>query len=566
MEFDLTIVEPYPLERLSDDYTFKSLKTPGLNILAEAFKSYNSGDNIYELNISELVDELFIGNDGRIYRVNISNPDEIKLERIVDLSNIDPYTVEEVAAPDKEIAMSLAEYQAYLRKYLRKTEKLLHYTRLSARLHSESVQDAVDTVQTKRIEFQEAKGESVEIAGILTVAISFVVFELGGAAFILNKLLEASKSLSSSKLIGNLLNAISIFAGKHSAGGAQSNLQLLKNNISELETKIRQVGKEIDRRTSPYLTHEMILKRPSDLGKLILKSRDMKSDLESNILDEQKMIAEISKIGREQLSKITGSIADGVKNNLGLTRDLSKAAGVEAIKQIKSSSDRFNKGEKNSGFVPVDVYFKTFIQNQFDEPLLLIERIDQLIRDLQLDLENNGLANAEIHQDFINSYPTPENLDNMLESFEKILGADFSYTQGKWRQTLEYELMAWSLTLSGRFNEGNSVELAKDVENFINVIPDLMGKNGVQFTEKLFGSTQFIDMKLSDNLLHYLADRFSIERSEIDESFLFPTNYLRKKVFSVLFANYQQITKAIELVNKNEQNQGVYRIQEQIIK
>ena len=92
----------------------------------------------------------------------------------------------------------------------------------------------------------------------------------------------------------------------------------------------------------------------------------------------------------------------------------------------------------------IDVYFKTHIQNNYNEILIAMYDVKLLVKDLLLDCElYNGFHTYDIHKQFNEKFPDATLLNTIVEEYETHFNENFSFSTAKNYQTLEYEFMIW---------------------------------------------------------------------------------------------------------------------------
>lgn len=559
MEFDLTVNKiSYP-KSFPESFIFVQVSNKD-SYTAKQFKDYNPLDPL-GLNINLIINQTFQGSDQILYTLDLDpSGDNIILISIKDLQKPnddkpDDLTTSKLAIPD---------YHRHLKIYLNKVENILHYKTLSARLNKDAIQDAVDIVQSKRIELMEKKEEEVEISGILTVGISLIFFEFGGAEFVLNKVFRAAARLSNQRLVKTVMNSVFVFAGKQSNKSQYlPEVKTLTQSIERLQKEIRQRQDVIDRlaveaknldlteakKFSEKLDSIDILNR-KNTAKIAAKQTD-EALLKIN---EARVKDELIKIGKEDLERFRISAKTKIKDKKGAIKDGFEVLGQEKTKllldELKEDSENFKASDDKTGFIPLDVYCKTFIQNQFDEPLIQMEKLVQLLKDLILDLDLNDLSNKEIHQKFVNQFPFPDELDTILQSFEAIFNSNFNYVESKTYQTKEYEFMIWSMILANKYVEGTSFQRKE-----VNAYQQLFKSK--EIPDSLFGDFDNLSKQLQD----YLVQRFSIKINDLtidadtkqlkkqDASTI--DNMQRRALLFYLSTNYIELQNVISNLNTN---------------
>lgn len=432
--------------------------------------------------------------------------------------------VEEKPVPEpvkKESKNSLnldsAGYRAYLELYLNEIQILSGYFDTINRIHMESVQDAVDIVQTKRIEFTETKDERVDIGGIFFAVAIAIFFEAGIASLIFSKLASA---FSNSFFINKTINFFFRFLGSASP---KNTLQSAINASRETVTKAQKILadhrnerllKKLPELNSqnlapegpeftPNFTNAAFLDALQKTNKParaeILAAITIKNETEVlKELEGKDLESEVIKIGKEEFDKFAGTYKLNPKS---FVKDVAKAGIPQAPKAFKDKKHQ-------SVIIPLDVYFKSNIQNFYNNPVFIIKEIENLVRELLNDLLLGSFEEKsnEVHQEIVDILPTLASIENAINDLRKIFNGSFEFTIAKDVQTKEYELMIWSLLLKNKVRPVTTTNHAEDVEAIAGIVGKVFGDP--EFRKNIPLRKNIID--ISDDLCEYMLKRFGI--------------------------------------------------------
>lgn len=537
MEYDLTVKNILIPEVFSGDFIFVRVSDKQ-EFRAQEFINYNSLLNPSVIDLNSLVNEELEGQDGRIYAVNISASGQIILVILEDLQKTEAPLNEA-----KLTKLTVSEYQKYLKIYLNQLEQLAYFINLSSKLHKDAVQDAVDIVQTKRIEFAETKDDKVDVSGLFAVVISIVFFELGGAAFVFNEIYKAASRLSNTNLMSKLLNNLFTIYGKNVGHNNTSVIESLNKNIKTLRGEISTSIKKYI--TEPGNMIELLRDRSHNIS-VFKEINFFKHQLDANMAAKEVLIDEITRFEKKNFLTLGKSITDQIAKNKPSIKDLNKETDKLLIKKELAEATKLptnTKVNKVSQSLSIDVYFKTFIQNKFEEALSVMDNYKLLVKDLLLDVELNTGFNKNalnLHEQFLKNFPDVEVLSSMIKEYEDLFSGDFSYSESKNYQTLEYEFIIWSLVLNNKYLEG-PLTIRHLVRSFNKNAQSIKGMPPL--TPHPYG-----ELAISTPLKDYLCNRFSIENNN------------QYELLYYLSSNYLEIIKSTKKFNSSLEGDNQFRV------
>lgn len=418
-------------------------------------------------------------------------------------------------SPDgTKVKLTIPAYIAYLKTLINLLEKVTYYLKLTSRLHKESVQDAVDIVQTKRIDFIETATHDIDLSGIFSSVIVFLIFETGLLGLIMAEAAAFVNQVSSNTLMQKAMNALFSVLGKNSGKNTtQSEINILEQEITKLQSESRSLTDKAlsDLAAVNKIESQEEFLKASGAAKLILSNSqdisakkkaaaDLKEKLGERVKDES------VKVGKEEVDRLTGIVKKKAAGNVSTIKDLTK--GVTSA-EIKLHSGQPSESPEKADPVPLDVYLKGNIQSIYDGPVTLFEKMILLTRDLLTNAETGGISSEEIaesHFKILKILPSPIDLSFVAEDYEtSSFNAEFSYSLAKDIQTKEYEFFIWCLLLSPKIKEFVDTTLirgkaeAAAASNFSQDARDLLKKPTIY---------NIIDIK--DNTAEYLSIRFSL--------------------------------------------------------
>lgn len=545
-------------------FKFISLDDITKSYVVEDFIRFNNGDNQANIDFNQIEGARLKGDDNIVYTVETDLRSDIYDELdTISLYYIKNYIeVPEInsSGSDKEdeateyLTLNASDYKRYLRVKLSKIEEVLYYTRLANKLHKEAVQNAVDIVQTKRIEFTKLPDQPEGISGMLLTAVNLVMFELGGATFILNQIFKAAVALAGSRVIQKVLDTMSVFAYRNSLQNSNwSTRKILETSINEFEVAFKHYDRQaIIAAKHGYLPNKKELYADFNESKAFVTQVRIELAKKSLVRKKREERSELIRLGKEQYAKFQASIEKKINENPDKVNNTFKAVGEKLTPLPSGSSITFNE------VLPLDVYFKTLVQNQFDEPVRLIERVEMNLKKILSTLEQGTIYGASVQEKFVNELPTIEDLDEVIESYKNYFTADFDFVSAKNYMTVEYELTIWSLVLSNKFSEGLLGDGAKGIERFINWLATPFDVKTNAISEVM--GNKFVNIDIPDYLVNYLATRFGVEVGLVAKNFVFDVGVLKKAVFRLLYFNFNEIQATIIQLNQELGSENQYKI------
>ena len=457
--------ESFPL-----DHEFIEVETRN-SFFAMDFVAHNNADFDVDfedalvnfLNNSTLVDGI-----GNVYTLSVDVSGNIFLKKVKE--------------EEDTIAITVQTYLIYLKEFKLKLSKVHYYMNYSAKIHKEAVQDAVDIVQSKRLDNIETKNEEVDVSGILTVAISLAFFEFGvGVAMM--RFMESK--FASSVFMRTLMNSFFLMIGK------KANNSQITSTVKALEEKINTLslaGKTLAKTGKKSNEPRALLKKLQLKRQLIKNNTAVEEAAKALSAEKARYNDELLKLGKE-------TVKNAVETNKGNIRDLSEPIGQEVLKNSILQED---EPEVSS----LDVYFKATIQNFYETPLLVIDKMKMLVDELIFNCESFGIETEEalgFHQTFLNNHSLMA-IEESIEAYEAIFNDEnFSFSGAKFNQTKEYELALWVLLLK------NKIVAEVNPATFADLDPYSPGPpNGADIPITIQ------TLKVEDNLPLYLSKRFGL--------------------------------------------------------
>lgn len=454
------------------------------------------------------------------------------------------------------------QYRWYLNSLEKALQKICYYLSLSGRLHKEAVQDAVDAVQSKRLDFLETRDEDVALGGVISAVVFVVLMETGVPGLILSQLFQAAAKLASKKFMRNAMNSVLALMGKRSGKLADSvnvsNIKDLDARIFALSTKARNLeaaiyskvenlelaikGKLVDPKKSKELNEEILDLFKHLAGRLETKGvwEEQKKMYEARLRDE------VITFGKDEVDRLRSSFVRKAKD----AKEIAKAIGEQVAENVLPVTLRnmiVQDLPLDAPFVvPADVYVKSFIQTFYEEQLQVFERLLALARDLINNLELRQMSTMEdvtLHKEALSLFPGEDVLLGIMKDYTEIFNKDFSYQITKEYQTKEYELLIWSFLLRSKLKTitpqvfaGTALEAIEEFARQQRYIEELTKDLG----------EYYLDVK--PPLCEYLSQRFGIKKDSHVIGF---------------FISYtvQNFSAALHLVNKTltAENASVYQ-------
>ena len=348
-------------------------------------------------------------------------------------------------------------YRIYLSMLVNALEKISYYSSLTAKLHRESVQDAVDAVQSKRLDFAETKDEEIDVIGIFSTVLTLFVFEAGIASMIFQKLSVLLTRLSSKTYIRKALNVFFAFVGgKSGRSTVTPRIKELESEIIRLQAKSKKLNEDAakaifdtEKAARKALPDKDEVSRLNNIA-LILQRKSSSAltaketaESEKNLLNAR-VRDELIILGKEEVDNLLLLAKETAEKNTQFIQGKTAEKLAGAIK---------GGGSDKPVEVPIDVYFKTSIQNLYEENVLFYGRIILLAKDLLNNFEISGLSNDEtvnLHLEVLELLPSLQDIENSINEYEEIFGTEFNYGLSKEIQSEEYEFMIWCLLLRNK--------------------------------------------------------------------------------------------------------------------
>ncbi len=531
---ELSIIYP---ESLPQDFIFAK-KDSNIQFEAIDFISYNQGANDSLISINEIINFEFVDINGDEYVA--SNDSDGNIYFLKKFNNIEEIINQK---------LSTEKYKIYLTKFKIELDELSYYLELNAKIFKDSISDAVDIVQSKRIEFLETKETEIDIAGIFIVLAVAVFFEFGVGGIMITGALKglsnvAAKSVNSNSiggLIAKMSNTIFGLLGKFTKNTSTTgDLLVLKNALKKLKDEqkfIMMSQKGLPDLTSPV--HSNLTK--ADLRPIEIR---LNKALDKNIKDQDKFLVDMDQLTKELIENGKSQVDKLAK---ALNSNTAKDASNEGAKVIKSGNEPISQitpTHASIANIPIDVYFKTYISNYVDEQILVVNDIKHLVNNL---LMNVGMVNgidakmANNHQDIINKLPLLADLQNETVQYRKDYDDPlFSLTNRKVIITSELEFLIWSFIISGgitfsknlSINEGfdNTFIVSLIVENIADAeFAEIKDKNLQKYLEKRFGQS-FLDIaKNMKELMTRIDNRSNVINNLLKGSKEYSIQYLVSK-------------------------------------
>ncbi|APZ93260.1 hypothetical protein [Fuerstiella marisgermanici] len=368
-------------------------------------------------------------------------------------SDLEERLAEADSAAD-EMAIHMVTEQ-YLSQYTSELELWLAHVRAGVTIHKDAVQNAVDTVQTKRIDFQGAPREA-NWNGIF-MAIGVVIFI---------EIAAVRVGMSLGALLVKGLRKVRPGAFRDGISEAR---KAIMSDRSKLQSALPSV------RLNPGM--------PANTGSVLWNASRFALSPAGRKLSPEQLHKRMTDIyGKAFGSSVKGYnagqavIREAANNPKQVTRSLDNAAirewltdkeWMDIIKTgdvgkvgMKLAKETIDFGKKQSRFPesnpllrPVDVIFKTMIQSQFDQELFRAEQHLENVRWLhsqvwtqspETAMENLKLA-ASIHSEELQLNVEQAGWDQLFESE--------SYDSLKRRVTDEYELSLWALMYADKVHK-----------------------------------------------------------------------------------------------------------------
>jgi hypothetical protein len=326
-----------------------------------------------------------------------------------------------------------SEISLILQAQLFRRGTLLHQLRVLASAHRDGVQNAVDTVQTKRLDFQEEPKETT-IAGALMALVIEVAIVAFPAAFAGRILLRLASAVF-------MLTGVARVIGRKGAGPA------FVERIAS-RRRLKALSRELNR---PRLSRAEQQEIPR-LEQERRKARQSSEQSARKIEGVRKEIKEVVLEAREKAKPVVAKFQGSPALTEPATYLVEKAAG--AAGQASTASADLRPGEaKNLGpvHVPIDIAMKMQVQDFFEDWLVTVEEGSFLLERMIDVVETSRTLPAT-------AFPV---LDDILMSeaeaaaLEKILVEDTDDV-GALRANLEteYELLTWVLKYYNDFEKG----------------------------------------------------------------------------------------------------------------
>lgn len=415
------------------------------------------------------------------------------------------------------IALTDAQYRHYLRTVVTALEKVCYFLSLSGRLHKEAVQDAVDTVQSKRLDFLETKQEQVDVAGIVSTVIIAVLVQAGVPGFIFGQLLRQATRLASKPFMRKAMDVVFAFAGKRSGKSAVIPL------IKELDADIARLSGQVRTLNDRFLELAPAARNDVEKSKAILamlqKAR-AKADAKASAQSQKEILEarlrdELIAIGRTEVDRLKAAFQKKV-----IDPQRAAAEGKAEEKAVALLKDALVPDPPPDAPVvlPVDVYLKSFIQNFYEEQLQVFERLLALARDLLENLDLRQMSTADdvaLHSLALDQFPDSRTLRGLLDDYADMFGADFSYKAAKEFQTREYELLIWSFLLRSKIRLFVDVARARAQTEAATaaMVTGFVG-NSTDIFEFMKKPTRYEILDVSPPLGDYLSRRFGFKNDQ----------------------------------------------------
>jgi len=404
--------------------------------------------------ISGLADGDFLSgrDDGQQYQIQLDDEGKLFLRVLLP----DPAQLESPAS----LPLTLDQYVAFLKVRGSLLEQLLAHIRIANQLHKEAVQDAVDIVQSKRLDFIETKDQEFDVFGMFAVALTFVFIEFGVAEAIIQSAAKVALKVASGPMMKRSLDFLFKIAGRASGRSrSASGIRDLERSTAQLQLEAAQLSNRaveltVQSNRSPSfekakrLNAQAFALRQKSQNKLSL----VKGDERQKVRLAGELKDELIAIGKEDLGKILKFGRERVKPAAIAAADVLKEAG-EAQRDVKDAPFADSKGSGEANPVPLDIHLKTFFQNFYESQVQLFERMLSISKLLLLEIETGGIAlleSADLHQRALAHFPSLEQLRDMIAQYNETFGEEFSYTAAKEVQTREYEFLIWSLKLGSK--------------------------------------------------------------------------------------------------------------------
>ncbi len=429
-----------------------------------------------------------------------------------------------VSLPVEEITLTVDEYSKTLNSILHTLEELRHYINIKNKLHQEAVQDAVDIVQTKRIDFTDTKNQQVDVTGIfIAVAIS-IFFEAGIAVAFASSVAKTAsgatsaitKKLSSLKGFKIGLDFIFRVIGRSSSNSPTAAIELAKKNIAAARAELRKLNDLEDdalrlikrlpaTKAGQRIFNQELSKIKSERSRSTPLLLQIKKEADFVEASEKELRSELSKIGKKRID-------DSIEMFGGTKESLSKSVNLKGIAKdtTNATASRIKKTNSDPSIVPLDIYYKSEIQNYFKDELSLVEEyiliVKKMLYSLSFPITDRTIETQNKIIELLNLF----SLQRSLEIYESEYGIEsFNQTLAKDIQTKEYEFIIWTLYL---FNK-----IHPKIRNAL--LLHLAASRGFQPSPKLINEQIIPNLDLSDDFKEYLLKRFSIDnvRLLIDE-------------------------------------------------
>ena len=433
----------------------------------------------------------------------------------------------------EKISLSIDSYKSLLKVTICYLEKIYYYLDISNSIHKEAVQDAVDIVQTKRLDFIETKSEEIDVSGILLTLFIVLSFELGIAGFIFSKI---ASSMASSGLFKTISNALFIFLGKRDRKAIKETLQALTKRVADNEALVKNIDEQL---TNDFLVSsarsELKRRRKNIVEFFLNKSvEDVKNvDLNKIALD----------IGKRSYDGILNSFKETAINKFNASpRGVAKDASLVIVQNKDKTLQSPVTNTANP--LPIDIYFKSCIQNFREDEVLIVGELLNLTKDLLSEAELNINFDDErikLHNEVLNQVPI-KGLIASVQEFQTYFNEDFDYTTAKNTQTIEYEFMIWSLILANK------------IKTRPIITEDPTGTVASQLESIIPGSSTVQIIKISDDLSGYLSKRFNIDEKSLANRLtgsLSQINKLKDSINSKLEEN-EKIKYSIDIINTSK--------------
>jgi hypothetical protein len=309
--------------------------------------------------------------------------------------------------------------------------------KISNDLHKEAVQDAVDIIQSKRLDFIETKSEEIDVAGILISLFIIFSFELGVVGFLFS---EIASRLASSALFKAVSNAMLKFIGSRNRKAVRDTLQSLAKKVADDKALIKKVDEELSSDSLLSFARADLKRKRKNFEFDLNKSEEAVKNIDMN-----KLALDIGKKTYDSMLNTFKKVSDKLEPDL---RVISKDVVLEGEENIHKLDK--NKSEQHENIVPIDVYFKACIQNLREEEVLIIGDLINLTKmllteaELNIDLDQERI---QLHNEILKNVPPLESLSGSLKDLQNYFNEGFDYATAKDTQTIEYEFMIWSLML-----------------------------------------------------------------------------------------------------------------------